>query len=145
MMEKRRAAAQEILTRSCSSNSCLLWSIAEDVSQCARVFLLLKRQHFWMHMSKVLMEGDQLADAAPRRFKDRWQEMDTLKQLAYKTLNMLKLFLIDNFTEKHLHFTPKLSRRLMKNSTNLHLPRSVNNHQGTMVKYSPSSWSWMWQ
>jgi hypothetical protein len=33
----------------------------------------------------------------------------------------------------------------MKNSTNLHLPRSVNNHQGTMVKYSPSSWSWMWQ
>ncbi len=92
-----------------------------------------------MYMSKVLMEGDQLADAAPRRFKDRWQEMDTLKQLAYKTLNMLKLFLIDNFTEKHLHFTPKLSRRIMKNSTNLHLPRSVNNHQGTMVKYSPSS------
>lgn len=76
-----------------------------------------------MHMSKVLMEGDQLADAAPRRFKDRWQEMDTLKQLAYKTLNLLKLFLIDNFTEKHLHFTPKLSRRLMKNSTNLHLPK----------------------
>lgn len=110
-----------------------------------RFFLLLKRQHSWMHMSKVLMEGDQLADAAPRRFKDRWQEMDTLKQLAYKTLNLLKLFLIDNFTEKHLHFTPKLSRRLMKNSTNLHLPRSVNNHQGTMVKYSPSSWSWMWQ
>jgi hypothetical protein len=45
------------------------------------------------------MEGDQLADAAPRRFKDRWQEMDTLKQLAYKTLNLLKLFLIGNFTE----------------------------------------------
>jgi hypothetical protein len=51
------------------------------------------------------MESDQLADAAPRRFKDRWQEMDTLKQLAYKTLNMLKLFLINNFTEKCLHFT----------------------------------------
>jgi hypothetical protein len=85
------------------------------------------------------MESDQLADAAPHRFKDGWQEMDTLRQLAYKTLNMLKLFLIDNFTEKRLHFTPKLSRMLMKNSTNLHLPRSVNNHQGNMVKRSPSS------
>ncbi len=38
--------------------------------------------------------------------------MDTLKQLAYKTLNMLKLFLIDNFTEKRLHFTPKLSKNV---------------------------------
>jgi hypothetical protein len=85
------------------------------------------------------MESNQLADAAPHRFKDEWQEMDTLKQLAYKTLNMLKLVLIDNFTEKLLHFNPKLSRRLMKNSTNLQLPRSVNNHRGNMAKHSPSS------
>jgi hypothetical protein len=89
-------------------------------------------------MSMVLMESNQLAGAAPHRFKDEWQEMDTLKQLAYKTLNMLKLVLIDNFTEKLLHFNPKLSRRLMKNSTNLQLPRSVNNHRGNMAKHSPS-------